>query len=188
MVGGAVVAAIAAGLATGPFTAFHFGSVATLGVVANLVVVPLVGWLGLLLALAGALLLPLTVAGAEALFVAAGWCIVPANAVVTRLAASPWCALDLALASPLDVACACALVAAISVPAGSPRRIVIALGCALVGVRAVKGETIARRGWFEARPFVEPYYQPASDEVIRVQNDPRHPDRGTVTIRWEGGA
>lgn len=137
MVGGAVVAAIAAGLATGPFTAFHFGSVATLGVVANLVVVPLVGWLGLLLALAGALLLPLTVAGAEALFVAAGWCIVPANAVVTRLAASPWCALDLALASPLDVACACALVAAISVPAGSPRRIVIALGCALVGVRAV---------------------------------------------------
>jgi competence protein ComEC len=136
-VGGAVVAAIAAGLATGPFTAFHFGSVATLGVVANLFVVPLVGWLALLLALAGAVLLPLARVGGEALLVAAGWCIVPANAAVTLLASSPWCALDVALATPLEVACACSFVAALCAPAGRPRRCLLGLGCALVCVRAV---------------------------------------------------
>ncbi|MBK9036237.1 MAG: hypothetical protein IPL61_34170 [Myxococcales bacterium] len=56
------------------------------------------------------------------------------------------------------------------------------------GVRAVKQLELARRGWFEARPFAEPYYQPGADEVIRVLGDPRHPDRGTVRIEPEGGA
>ena len=55
------------------------------------------------------------------------------------------------------------------------------------GVRAVKEITIARRGKFEAR-VLESYYQPSQDEVIRVGNDPRHPDRGTIQIRPEGGA
>ena len=59
---------------------------------------------------------------------------------------------------------------------------------AVPGVRAVKKVTIARRGWFAERDFVEPYYQPAVDEVIRVSNDARHPDRGTVAIQPEGGA
>ncbi|NVB76935.1 MAG: hypothetical protein HOV81_00940 [Kofleriaceae bacterium] len=56
------------------------------------------------------------------------------------------------------------------------------------GVRAVKEITIKRRGVFAARPFVEPYYQPAANEVIRIENDPRHPDRGSVELRTEGGA
>ncbi|MBK7077028.1 MAG: hypothetical protein IPH44_32535 [Myxococcales bacterium] len=56
------------------------------------------------------------------------------------------------------------------------------------GVRAVKRVDLARRGWFASRPFVEPYYQPGADEVIRVLGDPRHPDRGTVRIEPEGGA
>lgn len=56
------------------------------------------------------------------------------------------------------------------------------------GVRAVKQITIARRGKFETRVFEEAHYQPGIDEVIRVDNDPRHPDRGTITILWEGGA
>ncbi|MCE9579880.1 MAG: hypothetical protein K8W52_42575 [Deltaproteobacteria bacterium] len=56
------------------------------------------------------------------------------------------------------------------------------------GVRAVKRVALGRRGWFASRPFVEPYYQPGADEVIRVLGDPRHPDRGTVRIEPEGGA
>ncbi len=56
------------------------------------------------------------------------------------------------------------------------------------GVRAVKRIELARRGWFDKRIFAEPYYTPGADEVIRVSGDPRHPDRGTVTIWPEGGA
>lgn len=56
------------------------------------------------------------------------------------------------------------------------------------GVRAVKEIQIARRGRFEQKLFEEPYYEPGKDEVIRVDNDPTHPDRGTITILWEGGA
>ena len=55
------------------------------------------------------------------------------------------------------------------------------------GVRAVKQITIARRGKFVER-VLDSFYQPGKDEVIRVDNDPRHPDRGTITIHWEGGA
>ena len=133
----AVVAALAAGLATAPFTALHFGSVPTMGVVANLVVVPLVGWLALLLALAGAALLPVAGGVGDVLLRLAAWCIVPANAVVSGLAASRWCALDLALASPLEVSCACLLAAAILLPAGRARKVIFAAGCAVLGVRAV---------------------------------------------------
>jgi len=56
------------------------------------------------------------------------------------------------------------------------------------GVRAVKRIAIERRGWFPKRSFAEPYYTPGADEVIRVSGDPRHPDRGTLTILPEGGA
>jgi hypothetical protein len=56
------------------------------------------------------------------------------------------------------------------------------------GVRAVKKIMIKRRGRFATRPFVEPYYKPAPNEVIRVDNDPRHPNRGSVQLRTEGGA
>jgi hypothetical protein len=56
------------------------------------------------------------------------------------------------------------------------------------GVRAVKEIEIARRGRFAQKLFSEPYYEPGKDEVIRVDNDPTHPDRGTITILWEGGA
>jgi hypothetical protein len=58
----------------------------------------------------------------------------------------------------------------------------------VAGVRAVKEISIARPGWFEKRPFLEAYYQPAIDEVIRVDNDPIHPNRGSVSVRTEGGA
>jgi predicted phage baseplate assembly protein len=56
------------------------------------------------------------------------------------------------------------------------------------GVRAVKAIWIRRRDGFAERPFVEPYYQPGLDEVIRVEGDRGHPDRGSVTLEPEGGA
>lgn len=56
------------------------------------------------------------------------------------------------------------------------------------GVRGVKEIWIARRGHFAERPFVEAHYRPGNDEVIRVENDRRHPDRGSVTLVPEGGA
>jgi competence protein ComEC len=142
---GAVVAALAAGLVTGPITAYHFGSVATLGVLANLVVVPVVGSLALLAALVGTALLPLASGLSDLLYVAAAWCVMPANAFVVWLAAKPACALDVALASPLEVACVLVPVAALVAPAGALRRVLIGMSCVLLVVRA--GETVAGRVW-----------------------------------------
>jgi competence protein ComEC len=139
VVAGAVVAALAAGLATGPITAYQFGSIATLGVLANLIVVPLVGTIALLAALAGTVLLPLPGGAAELLFAMASWCIRPANAFVSWLAASRWCALDLALASLLDVACVMTILAAIAASAGAFRRTVVAIACGLVLLRVGQG-------------------------------------------------
>jgi predicted phage baseplate assembly protein len=56
------------------------------------------------------------------------------------------------------------------------------------GVRAVEAIHIRRRGWFPMRPFVSMLYTPAPDEVIRIENDPRHPDRGTLRLVPKGGA
>ena len=56
------------------------------------------------------------------------------------------------------------------------------------GVRAVKQVWIARPGFFDKRPFYEARWSPATDEVIRVDNDPLHPDRGSIAIQTEGGA
>jgi hypothetical protein len=56
------------------------------------------------------------------------------------------------------------------------------------GVRAVETVRLRRLGFFPSRPFKEPFYQPGLDEVIRVENDPRHPDRGSIHISPKGGA
>lgn len=133
---GGVVAALAAGIATGPITAFHFGTIATLGVLANLVVVPLVGTLALLAALGGAALLPVWEAASRGLFVVASWCVIPANAFVTWLGASRWCALDVTLASILDVSCAMALLAAVAAPRGPLRRALLGVLVALALLRS----------------------------------------------------
>jgi hypothetical protein len=55
-------------------------------------------------------------------------------------------------------------------------------------VRAVEQIFIARRGYFAKKLFTSLAYTPAPDEVIRVENDRRHPDRGTVRLLTEGGA
>jgi hypothetical protein len=56
------------------------------------------------------------------------------------------------------------------------------------GVRAVDGIKIARRGHFEEKDFNNLFYEIAMDEVIRVENDPNHPDRGSVLLEMKGGA
>lgn len=56
------------------------------------------------------------------------------------------------------------------------------------GVRAVERIAIRRRGWFTWRPFAELVHTAAPDEVIRVEQDRLHPERGTVRVTTEGGA
>jgi hypothetical protein len=59
---------------------------------------------------------------------------------------------------------------------------------AVPGVRAVEGMRIRRRGWFDWRPFAELAYEVGMDEVIRLENDPLHPERGSLKLFMEGGA
>ena len=56
------------------------------------------------------------------------------------------------------------------------------------GVRAVEDMMIRRRGWFDWRPLTELIFEVGRDEVIRLENDQRHPDRGSLRIVMEGGA
>jgi hypothetical protein len=56
------------------------------------------------------------------------------------------------------------------------------------GVRAVEGMRIRRRGRFGWRPFAELVFTVADNEVIRVENDPLLPERGSLRLIMEGGA
>ncbi|MCB0628742.1 MAG: hypothetical protein R2824_25500 [Saprospiraceae bacterium] len=56
------------------------------------------------------------------------------------------------------------------------------------GVQAVERITIARRGWFKERLFKEWVYEPGKNAIIRIDNDPRYPERGTVKLKMKGGA
>lgn len=56
------------------------------------------------------------------------------------------------------------------------------------GVRAVEQIRIRRRGHFDWKPL-EGQYLPVGDrEVIRVENDPVHPERGSLRLELKGGA
>ena len=59
---------------------------------------------------------------------------------------------------------------------------------AVPGVRAVEAILIRRRGWFDWRSFAELTLNIGSGEVVRLDNDPLHPDRGSLRIFTEGGA
>lgn len=56
------------------------------------------------------------------------------------------------------------------------------------GVLAVDTIQIKRLGYFDWRPFKEAYYEIAMDEVVRIENDPRYPTRGSVKLILKGGA
>ena len=59
---------------------------------------------------------------------------------------------------------------------------------AVPGVRAVEAISIKRRGWFDWRNLSEFTFEVGMDEVIRVENDPLYPARGSVRLIMEGGA
>jgi predicted phage baseplate assembly protein len=58
------------------------------------------------------------------------------------------------------------------------------------GVRGVEEIRFRRHGWFDWKPFAvsEKSYDPGIDTIIRVQNDPAYPERGTLRVIVEGGA
>ena len=56
------------------------------------------------------------------------------------------------------------------------------------GVNAVKGMLFRRRGWFDWRDFAELSYKVDKNEIIRIENDPLHPERGSLKLTMEGGA
>jgi hypothetical protein len=56
------------------------------------------------------------------------------------------------------------------------------------GVRAVERMRFRRRGWFDWRPFAELVYPVATNEIVRIENLPDFPERGSVRLLMEGGA
>jgi hypothetical protein len=56
------------------------------------------------------------------------------------------------------------------------------------GVNAVIRIRFKRRGWFPWTEFKDPFYDPGKDTIIRIENDPLFPERGSVKLIMEGGA
>ena len=59
---------------------------------------------------------------------------------------------------------------------------------AVEGVRAVENITFRRRGFFDWQILPSASYRPGRNEVIRVESDALHPDRGSIQLVAEGGA
>ena len=55
------------------------------------------------------------------------------------------------------------------------------------GVRAVERVRIRRRGWFGWKDLTMLSYDPGRHAIIRLENDPLHPQRGTLKIYTHGG-
>ena len=55
------------------------------------------------------------------------------------------------------------------------------------GVKAVEQIRFRRRGWFAWRHFREYSYDPGKNVIIRIENDPLHPERGIVKLSTHGG-
>jgi hypothetical protein len=56
------------------------------------------------------------------------------------------------------------------------------------GVKAIEWIAIRRRGWFDWRPFSELVFKVGANEIVRLDNDPQHADRGTLRLFHDGGA
>ncbi len=55
------------------------------------------------------------------------------------------------------------------------------------GVKAVEQIRFRRRGWFAWRVFRAYSYDPGKNVIIRIENDPLHPERGTLKLYTHGG-
>jgi len=118
---GLAVSAVAA-LGTAPLTAYHFGSVSLIGVIANLVVVPLVGAAAVVVGLAGAVVLALSDRVAAACFGCAGLFIHVANGCAIRLSKVPAAAIAVARPSVFETLLCMALLGATVLPHAKMRR------------------------------------------------------------------
>jgi predicted phage baseplate assembly protein len=58
----------------------------------------------------------------------------------------------------------------------------------VAGVLAVRKIEIRRRGYFDWKMLTKPYFPVSDQDVIRLENDPNHPERGTLMLTMEGGA
>ncbi|MBD0255686.1 MAG: hypothetical protein ICV83_08195, partial [Cytophagales bacterium] len=58
---------------------------------------------------------------------------------------------------------------------------------AVPGVKAVERIFFRRRGWFGWQEFTGLSYDPGTHVIIRVENDPLHPDRGSLKLYTHGG-
>jgi hypothetical protein len=56
------------------------------------------------------------------------------------------------------------------------------------GVRAVTSIQIRERGKTRFTELQKLVFEPGPNEVIRIENDPVHPERGTASFFTEGGA
>ena len=91
--GGVVLTTIVASAATGPFAVYHFNRIAVLGLVANLVAVPLTAFLVMPLAVLALIAMPL---GLDGIFLAAmGWGVGVIIHVAERMAALPGASLGI---------------------------------------------------------------------------------------------
>jgi ComEC/Rec2-related protein len=86
----AVAASALATLGSSPILAWHFGEVSVVGIVANPIVVPLMGWGALGCGLVGLVLAPLTAAVSYPAFWLSGLCVRLSLAVATALSDLPW--------------------------------------------------------------------------------------------------
>ena len=55
------------------------------------------------------------------------------------------------------------------------------------GVKAIEKIYFRRRGWFAKKVFSELSYDPGKDTIIRIANDPLHPEQGSLKLYTHGG-
>jgi competence protein ComEC len=144
LAGGLAVSVVAA-LGTAPLTAHHFGSLSLVGVVANLVVVPLVGAAAVVVGLAGAVVLALSDRIAAACFISAGLCIQVANRCASWLSEVPGAAIAVPPPSAFETGLCLALLATRVLPSARPRRVVT---CGVLLMLALDSA-----GWLWQRAF-----------------------------------
>ncbi len=55
------------------------------------------------------------------------------------------------------------------------------------GVMAVEDIELRRQGWFDFQRFEQLRYEVADHQIVRIENDPAYPNRGTVELMTHGG-
>jgi len=125
----ALVASPCALVGTAPLTAFHFGQLSIIGVLANPVVVPVFGSAVVLLGLFGALLEPISAGAAAMSFVVAGQLLRIGVAAVAAFAALPAASIAVRMPTPVELMLLYLLLAGL-LCRGIARRVVTALAIA----------------------------------------------------------